>query len=83
MTFWLLASFAVDFCGTSCNCLVARFLFLPATSVEVDSADLGGLPRRLPGLPAEIVLVLTMDDLVLGLTVAGFLAGAEDWADLP
>jgi hypothetical protein len=60
-----------------------RFLFLPATSVEVGSADLGGLPRRLPGLPAGVVMVLTMDFLGLGLTGAAILAGAVDLAGLP
>jgi hypothetical protein len=84
VTFCFLASFPVDdFCGTSCLAALpaVRFLFLPATSVEVGSGDLGGRPRRLPGLPA-VVLVLMMDDLVLGLTVA-FLAGAVGLAGLP
>lgn len=84
MTFCFLSSFPVDdFCGTSCLAALptVRFLFLPATSVEAGSADLGGRPRRLPGLPA-VVLVLTMDDLVLGLTTT-FFAGAGDLAGLP
>jgi hypothetical protein len=51
--------------------------------VEVSSADLGGLPRRLPGLPAGVVMVLTMDFLGLGLTGAAILAGAVDLAGLP
>lgn len=89
VAFCFMASFPVDdFCGTladSCLALPAvLFLFLPATSVEVSSADLGGLPRRLPGLPVRVVLVLTMGVLVLGLPRAvAFLAGAVDLAGLP
>lgn len=84
VTFCFLESFPVDFCAPAAvSCLAGlpavRFLFLPATSVEADPADLGGLPRGLPDLPAGVVLFLTVDDLGLGLVVTG----AVDLAGLP